>query len=318
MDSRQGSDKAQKRKRGSKGGGADGASKSRRLEAKCRELQKAIRLQHMESQQAVIERERLRAIGELAHGVAHDVNNVLAALRLRVGILQKDPACVGAQNANLAAIERILAEGTTLVTKLQQFGYRDEAPLVPVDLAEAIRLAVEIAQSGLRLRGAETGVQVHIRCKIEPLPMVRASAEDLRHVFVNLLLNARDAMPSGGTVTIRAGTEDGAIVVRVEDEGHGIPPTLLPRIFDPFFTTKGIKGTGIGLAMAKSVMKRIGSSITASNRPEGGACFELRFATLGPVAGRRGAQTVPHVPSGVMNVNSNVAPFPTRSLRTRR
>jgi signal transduction histidine kinase len=106
---------------------------------------------------------------------------------------------------------------------------------------------------------------------------VTGSAGDLQHVFINLLLNARDAMPDGGTITIRAFPQGDRVVVTVEDEGTGIPPSCLSRIFEPFFTTKHANGSGIGLAMARDTMSRSSGSICARNRPEGGACFELSF-----------------------------------------
>jgi signal transduction histidine kinase len=223
---------------------------------------------------------RIRALGELALAIAHDVNNVLAALRLRVGILLKDATCMTSQSPNLFAMQRILNEGTALLLKLQNFDRAEPPAITPVDLQETIRAAVEIAQSGLRRRAVETGVQVRIRCELDALPKVHALAEDLRHVFVNVLINARDAMVDGGTITVRGHTDGGAVVVTVEDEGPGILPIHLPRIFDPQFTTKGSKGTGMGLATARTVMERIGGSISARNRAAGGACFELRFSPI--------------------------------------
>jgi signal transduction histidine kinase len=224
-----------------------------------------------------IEEDHLHALGELALAVAHDVNNVLAALRLRVGILLKDPVCMAAQSGNLFAMQRILNEGTVLLSKLQNFDRSQPRRLEPVDLQETIRAAVEIAQSGLRRRAVETGVQVRIRCELESLPRVPAFAEELRHVLVNILINARDAMIDGGTITVRTRATAAAVVVTVEDEGPGILPHHLPCIFEPQFTTKGPNGTGMGLATARTVMQRIGGSISARNRLKGGACFELRF-----------------------------------------
>jgi len=119
-------------------------------------------------------------------------------------------------------------------------------------------------------------------------------AADLRYVFINLLLNARDAMPRGGTIRVRGSVAGGKAVVTVEDEGTGIPPEHLHSIFRPFFTTKGNQGTGLGLSMAYGVMARAEGSITAANRPEGGAVFTLTFplpqaapSTPSPVKGRR-------------------------------
>ena len=114
------------------------------------------------------------------------------------------------------------------------------------------------------------------------LPPVNGVASDLRYVFINLLLNARDAMPDGGVICVRGTDAGGKVVVTVEDEGTGIPPEHLHSIFRPFFTTKGNQGTGLGLSMAYGVMARAGGSITAANRPKRGAVITLTFPLQGP------------------------------------
>src|SRR5207253_3759249 len=104
---------------------------------------------------------------------------------------------------------------------------------------------------------------------------------DLRHVFVNLLLNARDAMPGGGRVEVTARVDRKTVEVRVADEGTGIAREDLGRVFDPFFTTKGERGSGLGLSIAYAVMTRLGGSIKAENCDGRGACFTLSFPALG-------------------------------------
>jgi len=285
----------QRSTKGSRKGAGGGAAKENHaweyadLRAKYLAVKRSNRAYELSAQHLAAEQERLRTIGGLAFGVAHDANNLLAALKLRVGILLKDPVCTSAQLPNLEAIDRILRQGTVLLAKLQNCGRSGEPAIGPVNLDEIIRAAVEIAQSGLRLRAAETGVSLRIRCELEAVPEVRGLDEELRHVFVNLLINARDAMPRGGTILVRSRRDGDGVVVTVEDEGTGIPDPLLPRIFERFFTTKGNHGSGMGLALAKNVMDRIDSTIEARNRPQGGACFELRFARFEPRAARRPA-----------------------------
>jgi signal transduction histidine kinase len=231
------------------------------------------------SHQQLLKQEQVRAMGEVAIGVAHDVNNILSALMLRVAVLGQDRTCQAAQGHNIEALARILADGSALVRKLQAFARPGSCDVDDVDLTRIVGDAVEIATSGLQLRVPSVAAHVSIDVRLpETLPLVRATAQDLRHVFVNLLINARDAMPEGGRVCISAETSSQHVVVRVEDEGHGIPEQDLGRIFDSFFTTKGALGNGLGLAIAKSVLESIGGSISARNRPEGGACFELRFS----------------------------------------
>jgi two-component system NtrC family sensor kinase len=121
------------------------------------------------------------------------------------------------------------------------------------------------------------GGRVQIECALpESLPMVSGLSTELKHVIAKLLLNARDAMEEGGTISITADVADSDVNVTIADTGPGIAPENLAKIFNPFFTTKPT-GSGLGLSMAKDVMTRIGGDITAHNRAEGGAEFVLRF-----------------------------------------
>ena len=121
------------------------------------------------------------------------------------------------------------------------------------------------------------GRDVRVELALSGLPRVLGAAPELRQVFLGLVLNARDAMPAGGTVAIEGERRGDTVFVRVHDQGAGIPDDALPRIFDPFFTTKGDKGTGLGLAIARSVLLRLGGRIRARNAAGGGALFELEF-----------------------------------------
>jgi signal transduction histidine kinase len=259
------------------------------------------------SHQQLLKQEQVRAMGEMAIGVAHDVNNILSALMLRVAVLGQDRVCQVAQGHNIEALARILRDGSALVRKLQAFARPGPCEVDDVDLGKIVCDAVEIATSGLQLRVPSVSAHVIIDLQLpDTLPLVRATAQDLRHVFVNLLINARDAMPQGGRVVISAESNSQNVVIRVEDEGHGIPEQDLGRIFDSFFTTKGALGNGLGLAIAKSVLEGIGGSITARNRPEGGACFELRFSR------RRvpSARVSPRLPSRLPASRSALAASP--------
>jgi CheY-like chemotaxis protein len=120
----------------------------------------------------------------------------------------------------------------------------------------------------------------------------------VRHVVVNLLLNARDALPKGGTIQVVGSIRDDRVVLEVRDDGCGIPDKDLENIFCPFFTTKGTLGTGLGLFNARARLGRLGGEISASNRPEGGACFTLTFPTAPPVPAAAPKRSAAHVPRG--------------------
>jgi CheY-like chemotaxis protein/two-component sensor histidine kinase len=235
--------------------------------------------------------ERLRALGELASGIAHDLNNTLHAMRLRLARLD---GCVGSCSEHaedLRVIGRITADAGARVKRLQDLARRrEDVPDERVDLASAVASALEVVRSA-----HEDPERRHtLDVRLPPLPPVVGNAAEIAHVFVHVLSNARDAMPAGGRIAIEGRVApDGGAEITVSDTGTGIPRELLGRIFDPFFTTKGRRGTGLGLSMAASVLRRLGGSISARNGAGGGAVFTLRFPGAPPVAARREERAAP-------------------------
>ncbi len=245
-------------------------------------------------------RETLLAMGEIAAGVAHDLGNTLCALQVRVALATREPDLSGGQREHLTWVRSGLRDSLAMLTRVQESlrGATHERPARPVDLADVVRHAVELAETSFVERPSR---RVEILVHLPPVPPVLGISADLRQMFVNLLLNARDAMPRGGVIRISGQVSNSAgrrrVVVKVEDEGTGVPPAIRHRIFDPFFTTKGEDGTGIGLSMARDLMIRIGGRISVSNRPRGGAVFTLRFLPADAVArasydGRRAARAM--------------------------
>jgi PAS domain S-box-containing protein len=230
------------------------------------------------NRQVLLNQERLKAVGELASGITHDLNNSLNALRLRVELLCADSILLPRHNDSLQLISRIVRDAGSTIGRLQDFTrLRHDRPAESVNLNDIISQSVEIAKSTLEEKNSLLGRSIRIVLEVPTLPLVMAEPAELRQIFINLLLNAQDAMPAGGIIGIIGYVEGGAIVVRVEDEGQGIPEEHLGRIFDPFFSTKGEHGTGLGLSIAYGAMARIGGTISATNRAEGGAILKLTF-----------------------------------------
>jgi signal transduction histidine kinase/CheY-like chemotaxis protein len=228
--------------------------------------------------ESLVQQERLRAIGELASGVAHDLNNTLHAMSLRLSLVEQSAACQAEQGDNIRALSRIITDAALVVGRLQDFArQRHDRPLESVDVRAVVAEAIDIVRTGIEGQSSLEGTPIRIQTDLPDLPPVPGLVSDLRHVVVNLLLNARDAMPRGGTIRMMAEQQPKRVVLKVLDEGGGIPGEDLAKIFDPFFTTKGKRGTGLGLSMARGVLSRLGGDITAENRPEGGACFTLSF-----------------------------------------
>ncbi|WP_223641793.1 sensor histidine kinase [Corallococcus sp. EGB] len=232
----------------------------------------------------LLEREKVRALGELAAGIAHDLRSTLNAMRLRLELLQHDVVPTGQGPQHLDALVRIVSDAEARVGRLQDFSRRKPGTARErVQLADVVRDAVDIIRGGIEHQARQGGHPVRLDVALpEGLPGISGSAMELRYVVINLLINARDAMPRGGTIRVRAFKAGKAVRLTVEDEGTGIPEEHLSSIFKPFFSTKGDKGTGLGLSMAHDVVTQAGGTLTAANRPEGGAVFLLSFPALKP------------------------------------
>jgi PAS domain S-box-containing protein len=243
------------------------------------------------NREVLLNQERLTAVGELASGIAHDLNNSLNALRLRVELMCADSTLLPRHNDSLQLISRIVGDAGSTIGRLQDFARRrHDRPVESVDLNAIIRQSVEIAKSTLEEKNSLLGRSIQVDLELPGLPLVVGEPVELRQIFLNLLLNAQDAMPAGGTIRVTGRREREAVVVWVEDEGHGVPPEHLNRIFDPFFSTKGERGTGLGLSIAYAAMARIGGTISAANRKGGGAIFTLSFS----VAPAKPIRNAPH------------------------
>ncbi|MHA7627748.1 sensor histidine kinase [Corallococcus sp. M7] len=242
----------------------------------------------------LLEREKVRALGELAAGIAHDLRSTLDAMRLRLELLQRDVAPTGQGQQHLEALARVVSDAEARVDRLQDFSRSKPGTVLErVQLMNVVRDAVEIVRGGIEHQARQGGHALRLDVELpNGLPQVCGSAMELRYVIINLIINARDAMPRGGVIRVRAFRFGRTVRLTVEDEGTGIPEEHLRDIFKPFFTTKGDKGTGLGLSMAHGVVTQSGGTLTAANRPEGGAVFTLTFPALkaAPPPARGGAR----------------------------
>jgi signal transduction histidine kinase len=245
-----------------------------RLAAKVEELTAANRAL-AEARESLLRSEKLATVGRLASGLAHEVGNPLGAVagyaELARARLPRD-----ADPELRDAVERIAAAAARIdrtVRDLLDFARPAPPALVPLDLSAAVEAALRLARVQARFRGVEVALALP-----PGLPRVVADEHQLSQVFLNLLLNAGDAMGGSGRVEVRARAERGRVAVEVEDSGPGIPPSDLTRIFDPFFTTKDPgRGTGLGLAICHRILEGAGGDIQAGNGTGGGACFVLRL-----------------------------------------
>ncbi len=220
--------------------------------------------------------ERLRSIGEMASGLAHDLRNILNAGTLRLNILRSKAGDDLVDDVD--ALARTVNAAADRVRGLQEFvSERPQETLETSDLSVLIGEAIEMVDFLIQKTPTVNGGTIKIERKISAaLPKVPVFPNQVKHVIANLLINGREAMPDGGNLSIEAKPTPSTIEVTLVDEGTGIPADVFEKMFDPFFTTKDL-GTGLGLSMARDVMTRLGGQIHAENRSPRGAAFILNF-----------------------------------------
>jgi two-component system cell cycle sensor histidine kinase/response regulator CckA len=242
----------------------------RRLEAELRQAQK------------------MEAIGRLAGGVAHDFNNLLQAMLSHAEIITASPDDAARVAASVMELEQQIRRGAALSRQLLLFSRRETAKRELLDVNEAVRGAIQLLQRLIR-----ENVALSVELAAEPLPVV-ADRGQLDQVLTNLVVNATDAMPAGGTLVVRTGEAAEQVLLCVEDTGAGIPAEIRDHIFEPFFTTKvGEKGSGLGLSVVHGIVTQHGGTIDVSDRAGGGTVFRIEL----PRAKLAETQVVSHSPA---------------------
>ncbi|HVQ36512.1 MAG TPA: ATP-binding protein [Pyrinomonadaceae bacterium] len=219
--------------------------------------------------------DKLRALGQLASGVAHDFNNSLAAILGRAQLLRRqisDEALV----RNLDIIQTAAEDAAATVRRIQTFARKSPAKEFEiVDVGSLLNDAIEITrtrwQNEARLRGLDYDVTLEAESKHHTF----GSASELREVFVNLIVNAVDAMPTGGKLSLSMKREANRLRLQFTDTGTGMPEDIRQKIFDPFFSTKGAQGTGLGLSVSYSIVERHEGSISVTSEPGNGTVFTI-------------------------------------------
>jgi len=229
-----------------------------------------------ELERRLMQADKMSSIGLLAAGVAHEVNTPLAVISNYAQMLAKQISGDEQKSRLLDKIAKQTFRASEIVNSLLNFSRTSAKEQGEVSLNRAIRETLTLIEHQLESAGVRVNVET-----TEPLPEIRGDFGKLQQVFLNLFLNARDAMEGGGELRIRTWSENGSVRVEVADSGHGIPPEHLSRIYDPFFTTKASrKGTGLGLAVTYGIVKEHGGSIEVDSRPGAGTRFTLEFPAV--------------------------------------
>jgi signal transduction histidine kinase/ActR/RegA family two-component response regulator len=263
-----------------------------------------------QSQQTVLQQERLRALGQMASGIAHDINNAISPVSLYTeSLLEREPGLSERARGYLLTIQRAIEDVARTVARMREFYREREAQLTltQVDLNRAVRQVADLTRPRWSDLPQQRGTMVEMRLELaEPLPQVMGAEHEIRDALTNLVFNAVDAMPNGGALTVRTRVlksrdEIENVVVEVCDTGVGMDEDTRRRCLEPFFTTKGERGTGLGLAMVYGMIQRHSAELQVDSAPGQGTTVRLIFPS--------------HAASNVAAVRDETQPVVNRRLR---
>ncbi len=242
----------------------------------------------LEAEQQLIQASKMATLGEMATGVAHELNQPLSVIKTASSFLIKkinNQQEIDGQilETMLTKIDANVDRASRIIIHMREFARKSDQGLLPVQLHDVLMRAIDIFSQQLKIRGIEV-----VWDMARPLPRVLGDPDRLEQVFINLLINARDAIEEKWAgvayseqdkrLTLRSRVDADKVVVEVCDTGGGIPESLRQKIFEPFFTTKEVgKGTGLGLSISYGIIKDCRGQIEARPNPDGGACFVLSF-----------------------------------------
>ncbi len=225
-------------------------------------------------QSRVVKGAKLAAVGTLASGIAHELNNPLNNISITTEALMEGLSEMSEEEKwrHLQDIYFETERAGEIVKNVLDFTRKEKPDMVALDPAEIVQSTLRLAQNELSIN------DVALTCDVPAgLPRIRGTSNQLRQVFLNLILNAVQAMPGGGPLSVTAKRHDpDRLCIEIHDEGIGIPPDVLPRIFDPFFTTKEPgQGTGLGLSVSLGIIRNFGGDIHAASEPGKGTTFHV-------------------------------------------
>jgi signal transduction histidine kinase len=251
-----------------------------RAEAAVRQSEEHLRNQAQELEQQLLASGRLVAVGELTASMAHEFNNPLGII---LGFSQGILANMDPSDANYHHVQIIIEEANRcerLVQELLEFGRPKSADFAPTDVESIIRKTADLVRPHAGKNHVETSIQID-----RQLPRIRADAQQLQQVLLNLSLNAVDAMPKGGRLTLGAAVDPvNQMTITVADTGIGIDAETLPRIFQPFFTSKKRRGLGLGLPICDRIVKSHGGTIEVASEAGHGTIFKIHLFIEPPLS----------------------------------
>jgi DNA-binding response OmpR family regulator/signal transduction histidine kinase len=282
-----------------------------------------------QSQQVVMQQERLRALGQMASGIAHDINNAMSPAALYAeSLLEQEKNLSPEGRKYLEIIQRAIEDTAQTVDRMREFS-REREPqltLVPVDLNQLVQQVTELARARWSDMPQQRGIVIELRLDLAAdLALVLGVESEIREALLNLVFNAVDAMPKGGTLTVRTrhagasvaeGSAPRAVFVEVADTGVGMNDQTRTRCTEPFFSTKGERGTGLGLAMVHGIARRHNAELEIESTVGEGSTLRLSFPapSISPIGGGD-AEAQPLISSPLRLLIVDDDPLLLRSLR---
>lgn len=247
--------------------------------------------------QSQTQRNRLETLGRMTMGIAHDFNNLLSGIlgytELLIGYAtdeKNDPTL----SEHLRTIEQAALDGAALIRKIQQYIRQEkQTHFAPLDIPTIIQDCIALTRPYWYNEPRRQGISIEVRQDFRDVPPVMGSATELREVFLNLILNAVQAMPDGGTLTFRTKSIDSGIRIDVTDTGVGMSESVRRRIFEPLYTTKGERGTGMGLAVSYGIIQEHEGTIRVESQLGEGTSFSITLPRAEePGNGRKEPHTI--------------------------
>ena len=226
-------------------------------------------------EEQLLQTEKLRSLGEMASGVAHDFNNALAAILGNTQLLLYTAQDEETREA-LKTIEKVTRDSAQTVKRLQEFTRkRSRQELFKLEVNSIVKDAIEITKPKWRNDAQGKGIHIEVLSFLGEVPSVAGDASELREVITNLIFNAVEAMPQGGKIEFRTFRKGGDVHIRIADTGIGMDEENRKKIFEPFFTTKPFSNTGLGLSMSYGIIKRFNGEIKVESKIGSGTAFTI-------------------------------------------
>ena len=229
------------------------------------------------TQGQLIQSEKIRVLGDLAEGIVHDFNNILGIITGRAELLLKQAKEEGLVKG-LLLIDQAANDGAEIIRRLREYTkIGQDSIFIKVDLNQILRQVKELTSFKWKDEAQAKGINVSIDMDLKEVVPIAGNPSELREAFVNLVLNAIEALPKGGNIILGSEMEEDYVLAWVKDNGIGMEEDVKSKIFEPFFTLKGEKGMGLGLTIASGLISKHQGTIAVDSEPGKGTCIRLKF-----------------------------------------